>query len=123
MHYLVPVTVEVPPHQVSGEPAGALPLASALKQKFGHQGMKVGPACNPHLPIGETHRGTGEPWALLIVINGQVCIPDGDDPNTVKPCQACMATKVWKDAYAANPHPQAAKAEKQVASSGGCCGG
>lgn len=120
MHFLVETKRPVAPHQVSGEPPGALPLASQLRQSIGHSGVAYAPVCNQAIVLGPNHRGTGEAHALLTVVNGQLCIPDHDFPGAVTPCPACMATAEWKEALAANPHPQMPVAEKNL--KGGCCG-
>lgn len=122
MHFLIPVAPKEKapaPHMVSGEPAGAIPLAAALREQIGHQGQPYRFACNPRGVTNEQNAGSGEPWALLTVINNQVAIPESS-------CIACVNSKEWKDAYEAwkedndgRPHPTIRLEE--AASSGGCC--
>lgn len=119
MHFHVPGPAPAP-HMISGEPDGAIPLAQALREKIGHQGQGFRIACNHKLQTGEVHRATGEPWALLEVINNQVAI------NPDWACQDCLASKEWKEAYEAwklendgRPHPHVAIPEQRF--NGGCC--
>ena len=118
MHFAIPTDRAPAPHMISGEPAGALPLASALREKIGHQGMGVRLACNEKLQTNETHRATGEPWALLELVRDG----EGNQIPAIgeSTCQACLKTQEWKDAYAKAPHPMAVKVEQQM-QSGGCC--
>lgn len=122
MHFVIPASLAPAKHMVSGEPSGVIPLAQALRQQIGHQGKSYRLACNPNLATNERHRASGEPWALLEVINGQVAIGDSA-------CQACIKSKEWQEAYQkfkdendGRPHPNLPVPEEVVAkSSGGCC--
>lgn len=112
MHFLVPVPKAPAPHMVSGEPPGLLPLAEALRQSIGNQGQAYAPACNPKLIMNERHRGTGEPWAILGIVDGTPVIA----PST---CPACLETEAWKKAILENPHPRARGPEEDAPE--GCC--
>lgn len=121
MHFVIPAPSAPAPHMVSGEPAGAIPLARDLKQNIGHQGQSYRIACDPKLQTSERHRATGEPWALLEIVGNQVGIGDWT-------CQACTKTKEWQEAYAAwkanndgRSHPNLKAPEEVVMQSGGCC--
>ena len=114
MHFLVPVAKAPAPHMVSGEPPGLRTLAEALKTPIGHQGQAFAPACDPRRPLDEAHRGTGEAYALLAVVNGEPVIPESA-------CPQCLDSDAWKDAFAkSGGHPLAAK--PQQIGGDGCCG-
>lgn len=113
MHFLVPVQVAPAPHMVSGEPAGLRSLAEALQQPLGHQGQAYAPACNPKLRTDDTHRASGEPWALTTVVNGEMVL----DPAA---CPECLRTEAWQKAIKDNPHPRARQPEPDEVK-GGCC--
>lgn len=112
MHFLTPVTKAPAPHMVSGEPADLMPLAQALQMRVGHQGQAFAPACDPNIITNETHRASGEPWALLTTVDGVPAI----DPTA---CPKCLATAAWKAAIKENPHPRARPPAQPVEA--GCC--
>lgn len=121
MHFVIPSVVAAAPHMISGEPSGAIPLARDLREKIGHQGQSYRFACNPRGVTNDVHRATGEPWALLEVISGQVAYSDSA-------CLECVKTKEWIDAYAKwkaendnRPHPNVRVPEEVITKSGGCC--
>lgn len=115
MHYLVPVKKAPAPHMVSGELTGPglRKLSEALQQPLGHQGQAFAPACDPKLKTDDTHRASGEAWALTTTVNGEMVI----DPVA---CPACMATEAWQEAIKKNPHPRARQPEVDEVKEG-CC--
>lgn len=121
MHFIIPAQQAPADHMVSGEPAGALPLASKLREKVGHQGQAYRLACNPRLATSERHVGSGEHYALLELVGGQPGISDSA-------CPACINSKEWQEALAkfkesheGRAHPMQRLPEQVVAKSAGCC--
>lgn len=119
MHFAIPAVRAPAPHMISGEPPDALPLAEKIRASIGHQGQGYRLACDARLQTSEIHRATGEPWALLeLVQDGQ-----GNSIPAIgrATCRKCIETPEWKDAYAKTPHPMAVKAEDHAVKHGGCC--
>jgi len=101
IHFMVPADKSPAPHMVSGEPTGALPLATVLQQSIGHQNQAFVCACNPNIRLSNLDRGTGEPYCVA--------------------CEQCWATEVWKKADAETPHPSLAGKPQEPPRRGGCC--
>ena len=123
MHFIVPSVKPVAnaPHMVSGEPSGALPLASALRQQIGHQGQAFRCACSDKIILGEQHRGTGEHYGLLALIGGQPCIDDSACPACVNSKEFQEALEKFKAENDGRFHPNQPLPEQIVAKSAGCC--
>lgn len=115
MHYLIPVPKSPAPHMVSGEPTDPLlvEFAKNIKMKFGTKGLNSAPACNPNIVTGPVHRGSGEPWTLLM--RG----PDGEIIENPIGCPACRRTEAWKKAILESPHPQSQQHDDELPE--GCC--
>lgn len=123
MHYLVRVPKAPAPHMVSGTPNSA-PLrkfSEVTGTAIGHPNQGFAPACNPRQVTNERHRGSGEFWALLMLVEGEPVI----GPHA---CEACVNSAVWQAALAkfreendGKSHPAEPSDGVGVMAAQGCC--